>query len=129
MSGVFDRDRFPSPALMGSAYVRFAITRPSHYRVMSGQFVDPRAADLKLEAEASGSFQVLVDSLVTLQNEGQVRQDEPLQLARLIWAMVHGIAMLAIDGKLRGRKAAPEALVRFAQERIRSGIAVGPRAT
>lgn len=108
---------------MSVAYVRFALTHPSHYRVMFGRFVEASAKTPELLEEGSGAFQVLVDALVAQQQEGLVRSDEPLQLAQYIWAIVHGIAMLAIDGRLRGQHADVERLVHFAAERIRSGVA------
>ena len=108
---------------MGLAYVRFAVTNPSHYRVMFGGFV--RAAqDADLSREGSGAFQVLVDALVALQASGAVRRDDPRRLAQFVWATVHGIAMLAIDGLLERQQTAVDGLVRFANERIRAGIAV-----
>lgn len=109
-------------AAMGVAYVRFAVTHPSHYHVMFGGFLERCAADPDLQAEASAAFQVLVDSLIAQQRAGRVRQDDPLQLARFNWAIVHGIARLAIDGQL-GPDADPEALTRFAVARLRTGIA------
>ena len=39
-------------AAMGHAYVRFAVTHSSHYRVMFGGFVDACDRDPELEAEA-----------------------------------------------------------------------------
>jgi hypothetical protein len=108
---------------MGEAYVRFAVAHPSHYRVMFGGFLASGVADPDLMAEASGAFQVLVDALVAQQDAGLVRRDDPLQLARFIWAIVHGIARLAIDGQLRGSRADAEALTRFAINRARTGIA------
>ena len=107
---------------MGLAYVRFALANPSHYRVMFGGFLARPSPDPELAEEASGAFQVLVDALVAQQQAGLVRMDDPLQLARLIWAMVHGIAMLAIDGHFEHKDAEAEALSAFATARIRSGI-------
>ena len=60
----------------------------------------PRTRSSSQEAQAA--FQVLVDSLVEQQQAGLVRRDDPLLLARFIWSVVHGIAMLVIDGQLRG---------------------------
>lgn len=108
---------------MGEAYVRFAVAHPSHYRVMFGGFLASGVTDPDLMAEASGAFQVLVDALVAQQQAGLVRRDEPLQLARFIWAIVHGIARLAIDGQLHGSRADAEALTRYAINRVRTGIA------
>jgi hypothetical protein len=40
----------------------------------------------------------------------------------MIWSMVHGIAMLAIDGQLRGGDDAGETVNRYALERMRDAI-------
>ena len=112
---------------MSVVYVRFAVTHPSHYRVMFGGFVDARAVDPGLREEGGAAFQVLVDALVAQQQTGLVRGDEPSQLARFIWAIVHGVAMLAIDGQLQRQDADAEDLIRYAADRIRSGIGIpGP---
>ena len=50
-----------------------------------------------------------------------IRRDDPLQLARYIWAVVHGVAMLVIDGQLPPT-AVPDDLAAFAMHRIRDGI-------
>jgi AcrR family transcriptional regulator len=107
---------------MSLAYVRFAVTHSSHYRVMFGGFLDACAADPELQKEAAAAFQVLVDALVAQQEAGLVRDDDPSQLARFIWAIVHGIAMLAIDGQLPRQDGYVEDLIRYAAGRIRSGI-------
>jgi AcrR family transcriptional regulator len=112
------RDQFEA---MGLAYVRFAVANPSHYRVMFGGFVEGHT-DPELAAEAAGAFQALVDAIVARQQAGEVRADDPLPLARYIWALVHGIAMLAIDGQLQHQGAAADDVARFALERLRSGI-------
>ena len=112
----------PGFEAMGLAYVRFAVENPSHYRVMFGGFLARPEPDPELAHEASGAFQALVDALVAQQQAGLVRDDDPLQLARLIWAMVHGIAMLAIDGLLQHKGGDAASLTAVAIARIRSGI-------
>jgi AcrR family transcriptional regulator len=107
----------------GAAYVQFAVAHPSHYRVMFGRFVESCAKDAEFVEEATAAFQVLVDSLVEQQQAGIIRRDDPLLLARFIWSLVHGIAMLAIDGQLSGTDEQGEALNRYATERIRTAIA------
>lgn len=104
---------------MGAAYVRFAVAHPSHYRVMFGGHVRDAAGDSELAKEGAGAFQVLVDAIVGQQKDGLLRRDNPLALAQYIWANVHGIAMLAIDGQLRQPV---EDVIRFANERMRTGI-------
>jgi AcrR family transcriptional regulator len=113
------RDGFEA---MGLAYVQFAVSHPAHYRVMFGRFVESCSKDADFIQEATAAFQVLVDSLVEQQRAGLVRRDDPLILARFIWSVVHGIAMLAIDGQLRGSDEHGEALNRYATERIRVAI-------
>ena len=81
------------------AYVRFAVANPAHYRVMFGGFVAGHT-DPELVREGSGAFQALVDAIVSLQKEGLMRPDDPVLSARSIWALVHGVAMLIIDGQL-----------------------------
>jgi len=106
---------------MGVAYVRFAVANPAHYRVMFGGFVDPQAQDPELAAEAEGAFQALVDALATLQKDGAFHSDETVLMARYVWALVHGVAMLGIDGQLR-EPGGVEELMRYAFERLRTGI-------
>jgi AcrR family transcriptional regulator len=108
---------------MGAAYVRFAIANPSHYRVMFGGFKELGGQDPELETEATASFNVLLDAIVALQRDRILAPDEPLVLAHYIWATVHGIAMLAIDGQLGPDPGAAETLVRYALGRLAIGIA------
>ena len=107
---------------MGAAYLQFAVAHPSHYRVMFGRFVESCERDAELVEEAKAAFQALVDALVDQQREGRVRQDDPVLLARFVWALTHGIAMLVIDGQLRDADASGTALNRYAAERIRAAI-------
>jgi AcrR family transcriptional regulator len=112
---------------MGIAYIRFAMANPSHYRVMFGGFVDdgPRGEDLLRESTAA--FQALVDAIIALQKDGVVRKDDPQRLAQFIWAAVHGVSMLIIDGQLSHQQAKIDELIEFAVERIHTGVARSAR--
>ena len=103
---------------MGAAYVHFALTNPAHYRIMFGGFKDLSKSDATLAAEADASFQVLLDALESLQHAGAIRTGDRPMLALFIWATVHGVAMLAIDGQLGPDDAAAEALTMFTVERL-----------
>jgi AcrR family transcriptional regulator len=109
-------------AAMGHAYVRFAIANPSYYRVMFGQFSDLCAKDPGLQADASAAFRVLLDALSSLQEAGVVRPGDLNLMAEFVWATVHGVAMLAIDGQLGPDRAAPGALADFAIGQLRQSI-------
>ena len=108
---------------MGVAYVRFALESPSYYRVMFGGLVEAGPDDCALREQAGSAFTALVEAIVQQQTDGMIRPDDPVQLARYIWATVHGIAMLGIDGQLRDAEGGAEALIRFANQRLREGIA------
>ena len=106
---------------MGVAYVGFAVANPPHYRVMFGGFVDPKASEPELATEAAGAFQALVDALASLQRDAMMRDEDTVTMARFVWAVVHGVAMLGIDGQLREPGAA-ERLMRYALDRLLTGI-------
>ena len=106
---------------MGFAYVRFAMANPSHYRVMFGGVVDPASPEPELATEGHGAFSALVDALRALQRDGVVRREDPVMMATYVWSLVHGMAMLAIDGKL-GTQAAVEELMTYAFRSLSNGI-------
>jgi AcrR family transcriptional regulator len=105
---------------MGRAYVRFAVANPSHYRVMFGGFLESAAKDDQFVAEAKAAFQVLVDALIEQQKAGGIRGDDPVQMARFVWAVVHGTAMLVIDGQ--APEAAQREAVQYSAERIYASL-------
>lgn len=106
---------------MHRAYVQFAVAHPSHYRVMFGGFIESGAKDDLFIAEAKGAFQVLVNALVEQQNAGDIRRDDPVLMARFVWALVHGTALLFIDGQLP-EPAQRAALEPYLAERIYASI-------
>jgi hypothetical protein len=67
-----------------------------------------------------------VDALSSLQGDRVVRGDDILLMARFVWAVVHGVAMLAIDGQLP-EPGGIEELMRYALERLQTGIEGIPR--
>ena len=109
---------------MGIAYVHFAVAHPSHYRVMFGGLAarhEASPADAEGAGESADAFQVLVDAIVAEQAAGRVRREDPQALALYIWAMVHGVAMLALDGLLPP-PTTPDTLARLAIARMHGGI-------
>jgi AcrR family transcriptional regulator len=106
---------------MGRAYVGFAVAHPSHYRVMFGGFARQRGAHAGRSDESTDAFQVLVDGIVAEQAAGRMCREDPLPLALYIWAAVHGVAMLALDGLLPPAMTA-DALAVVAIERLHAGI-------
>jgi hypothetical protein len=78
----------------------------------------------ELAGEAAGAFQALVDALAALQHDGIVRPDDTVKMARFVWAVVHGVAMLGINGQLREPSSVDD-LTQYAIERLRTGIGIG----
>jgi AcrR family transcriptional regulator len=109
---------------MFTAYVQFAVAHPSHYRVMFGGFIESSVKDEDFAGEAKAAFEVLVHALVDQQNAGLIRGGDPELMARFVWALVHGISMLVIDGQFR-EEGQREALERYAMERIHASLAGG----
>jgi hypothetical protein len=84
---------------VGVAYVLFAIDHPTRFRVMVGYGVQSRMQHGKLAGAALSAYQLVRDVLV----EGlQGRETETISEADIVgwWAIVHGLAFLAIDGHL-----------------------------
>lgn len=111
---------------MGMAYIQFAIANPAHYRVMFGGFVKSDCRPEELMVEASGALQALVDALIALSRDELVHREDPELMAHFVWSVVHGVAMLAIDGQLR-EPSQVDKLARYALDRLRTGIAAGKR--
>lgn len=108
---------------MGHAYIQFAVRHPSHYRVMFGGAL--RDSQLPPpDPDGSGdAFGTLVDALQAQQRAGLIRPDPPEQLALYVWAVVHGVAMLALDGALK-TPADLDALTTLTIERLGTGISL-----
>jgi AcrR family transcriptional regulator len=109
---------------MGAAYIHFAVRHPSHYRVMFGGALAKGDVALPPQDKSADAFGVLVDALVELQGAGLAVSQDAHLLALFVWSVVHGVAMLALDGVLH-RPEDTETLSRFAIERLWSGIGVG----
>ena len=80
-------------AAVAVAYVQFALQRPALFRVMFGEPCDRDSADRVAATEAISAYVVAI-----------VRQAfpgaDPDALATAVWALVHGLAFLHLDGKL-----------------------------
>jgi hypothetical protein len=88
---------------------------------MFSRFIDPQPHEPELAGEASGAFQALVDAITALPHDAVVRCDDTVLMARFVWAVVHGVAMLGIEGQLC-EPGSVEELMRYAIERVRTGI-------
>jgi AcrR family transcriptional regulator len=83
----------------GLTYIAFALRRPEHFTVM---FDAPTAVNTHPDsAEAAAeAFGTLVNFVKNCQEEGRLPPGAPHEFALLAWSMVHGVAKLAITGRL-----------------------------
>jgi AcrR family transcriptional regulator len=117
-SGALDRLR-----LSGRGYVEFALRHPQHFAVM---FDVPRRFDSYPETRAAGerALGTLVRYVEDCQAEGSLPKGDWKPLALLAWSIVHGVAKLALGGRLPFSKTAQ--VLQFtdiATEALRLGMA------
>ncbi|MGF1482651.1 MAG: TetR/AcrR family transcriptional regulator [Cyanophyceae cyanobacterium] len=84
----------------GVAYVRFAFTHSTHFRLMFGPSISNRHDYLELERAERLSFELLVGGLQECQRAKCIRSTDARQLARILWSQVHGLAMLILDEQI-----------------------------
>ena len=89
----------------GLAYVGFALRRPEHISVMFDAPVSNRNHPESAEAERR-AFDTLTTFIKRCQNKGQLPPGDPLPHALFAWSLVHGVAKLAITGRLPYRSKA-----------------------
>jgi len=95
------RARTPATRLKawGIAYVVFARRWPARFRLMFGHEINP-VDQPEASAAADRLSSALVEQLEELQSAGELRVGEARRTAQVGWAMVHGIAQLALAGQL-----------------------------
>jgi AcrR family transcriptional regulator len=97
---------------MAEAYVAFAVAHPSHYRVMFLPDVKASPDAQALQAAADRAFGMLLERVA------RARTGEPERthriLATTVWAALHGLALLAIDGMLQNKFPKPGLMRRSA---------------
>ncbi|WP_432177292.1 TetR/AcrR family transcriptional regulator [Streptomyces sp. NBC_00063] len=75
------------------AYVRFALDRPAMFRVMFAEPCDPTDEE---RVAATAAISEYVRGIV----RGAFPGADPEVLSTTVWALVHGLAFLHLDGKL-----------------------------
>jgi AcrR family transcriptional regulator len=83
----------------GLAYIEFALRRPEHFAVMfDAPLAEKRHVDVI--GAAKEAFSTLVDLVKNAQEKGELVSGDSGEFALLSWTMVHGVAKLAITGRL-----------------------------
>lgn len=103
----------------GLAYVAFAIRRPEHFTVMFDAPVRS-SKDAEYLQASQEAFNTLVNYIRNCQDEGQLPAGNTLERALYAWSLVHGIAKLAVAGRLPFRTKA--AMLKFAMFAINESV-------
>ncbi len=82
----------------GWSYVHFALEAPAAFRVMYSGEIDE--LDPAVAATKERSFGILLRFIEEAQRAGAFSPGDPRALATPIWAMHHGLAILAASGAL-----------------------------
>ena len=106
---------------LGVAYVEYALAHPAHLRVMFSPEVADKSRHPELAAAAQVVHAALVEQIAIGQRHGSVAPGDPDELSFAAWSMVHGCAVLLIDGQTMGRSKA--ALIDVVVDRLRLGLA------
>jgi len=110
-----------------AAYVRFAEMNPAEYRVMFG----PDLAGLddlpELHRAAVSVFGILRDGIAGLQQGGALGAGDPGTMAITVWATLHGLVMLSLDGQTAVTGRSRKALVHAATDLLLTGMGATPR--
>lgn len=110
----------------GEAYVRYALEHPTHFRVMFGHFPADEPTESSLSKVSQGTFQILVDIITAGQATGVLKAGDPKLLAIGRWSVVHGLAMLLLDGMLNDAKETTENLVSVLVQDSLTSIVLAP---
>ncbi|MGV9862951.1 TetR/AcrR family transcriptional regulator [Rhodococcus koreensis] len=79
------------------AYVQFALTRPGLFRVMFAEPCDPNSPERVAAASA------ITEYLTSVVRQA-VPNSDPDGMATAMWALVHGLAFLHLDGKFEASR-------------------------
>ncbi len=88
---------------MGEVYVRFALEGPHRYRLMFGEKMQ-RSPHPEVHEEARALYEGFVGAVADCQEAGELPAGDPVRLAALIYATVHGAVDLALAGQAEGSK-------------------------
>ena len=82
-----------------AAYVRFAQKHAAEYRVMFGPELARRDDLPELNETALSVFGLLREGIDRLQQGGALGEGDPSLMAISVWATLHGLVMLSLDGQ------------------------------
>lgn len=131
-SGAFGEgadEQRPRFLAMCHAYIRFSVAHPNLYRIMFSAEAR-EGANPQLKEKGLASLGVLVAAIERGHESGWLRRRDAFQQAHMLWAQLHGLAVLTLDGLIgpAGRvQAATEASLELLLEGLESADAAQRR--
>lgn len=117
-------------AAAGAAYVGFGCDNPDHFLLMFNR-ASASVERTSFESVAKVGFEFMVRRIQEGQRKGELRAGDALDMAKLLWSAMHGLAMLLIENQLPLPETAPkkrrEAIAQLAESHVRM-IMAGLRA-
>lgn len=97
---------------LGVDYLHFALSYPAHIQVMFGMVGGPKPQQPQQAPAGMTGYELLVEAVTAL--DPQVPEDLQHDLVLACWSIVHGFAMLQLDGALEatGSTGDPESQLR-----------------
>ncbi len=92
---------------LGEAYLGLATDEPGLFRVMFSPEAAERARYPELMAADDRAFAVLSNEVAASQRAGALPAGDPIDVAILLWTLIHGVAVASIDGLLARRGLSP----------------------
>ena len=98
----------------GIAYVVYAVANPNLFRVMFGPEAADSSAHPGLDESAKSAFGLVQGLVEESQASSSLLSEDSRQIGLTAWALVHGLAVLCIDGQFGPEAATPEGAERMA---------------
>jgi AcrR family transcriptional regulator len=123
-----DMPNEPFEQLLGvaRAYVGFAEAHPWLMREMFSGLTIERETYASLHAASKTVYHLYTDVIRRGQERGKIVEGDPTALAGVLWAVLHGLAMLIIEGQMRPYADGPEGtehVTRYTIEVLYGGLA------
>jgi AcrR family transcriptional regulator len=106
---------------MGLAYLKFAEEHRAYYEVMFGVGCDLGERPAGGSKAGARAFAILEETIREGQATGEVRAGDPAFLAKVVWALSHGVAMLKLEIE-PGSKELGKKFILAAAEVLRTGL-------
>ena len=109
----------------GVAYVRFAVSNPTRFRLMFSAELADRSELPELQAASEAAYGELLANVRRLKGEG-AREEEIRTRALGAWSTVHGLSMLLLDRQVPGAEVDEAGAARVARQ-VLQGASGSPR--